>query len=87
MVILDSDHSKEHVLREMEMYSPLVCVGCCMIVQDTHLNGHPIRVEFSPGPGKQGPMEAVHEFLARNGDFVADRDRENTGLPTIPTAG
>jgi cephalosporin hydroxylase len=84
MVILDSDHSKEHVLREMEMYGPLVCVGCYMIVQDTHLNGHPIYVDFSPGPGKQGPMEAVHEFLARNSDFVADRGREKYGLTFNP---
>ncbi|MBK9168974.1 MAG: cephalosporin hydroxylase [Bryobacterales bacterium] len=84
MVILDSDHSKEHVLQEMDMYGPLVCVGCYMVVQDTHLNGYPVHVAFSPGPGKQGPMEAVHEFLARNSDFVVDRDREKYGLTFNP---
>ncbi len=35
MVILDSDHSKEHVLKELEIYAPLVSVGCALVVEDT----------------------------------------------------
>jgi cephalosporin hydroxylase len=82
MVFLDSDHSKAHVQKELELYSGLVTPGNYLIVEDTHLNGHPI---FTPavaaGPG---PMEAVEEFLSGNPDFVADRSREKFGLTFNP---
>src|SRR6266480_3307353 len=72
LVILDSDHHREHVLNEIKSYAPLVNVGGYLIVQDSNINGHPVYPSFGPGP-----MEAIETFLASNSDFHSDAGREN----------
>ncbi|MDD8014473.1 MAG: CmcI family methyltransferase [Acidobacteriota bacterium] len=71
VVLLDSDHSKKHVLAEMKAYAPMVNVGSYMIVQDGILSGHPIKEEMNGGP-----WEAIDEFLAVNQDFLIDHRHE-----------
>lgn len=67
MVVLDSDHVRDHVLAEMRIYQEFVPVGGYMIVEDTNINGHPAYPDFGPGP-----MEAVEAFLRESDSFEID---------------
>jgi cephalosporin hydroxylase len=67
LIILDSDHSKDHVTKELSMYYKLVDIGCRLVVEDTNLNGNPVYPAFGPGP-----FEAVCDFLSANDNFISD---------------
>ncbi len=79
LVILDSDHARDHVLEEMRLYSEFVPVGGYMIVEDSNVNGHPIKPEHGPGP-----YEAIEAFLAECDDFEIDKSREKYYLTFNP---
>ncbi|WP_145203503.1 CmcI family methyltransferase [Sphingobium sp. B2] len=79
MAILDSDHSATHVAVELSMYADLVSIGQYLIVEDTNINGHPVRPEFGPGP-----WEAVEEFLEVDTRYVRDEQRERFLITASP---
>jgi len=74
MVVLDSNHTHDHVLAELEAYAPLVTPGSYLVVFDTVVEDLP--ADFHPdrpwGPGNN-PRTAVHAFLATTDRFEADR--------------
>ena len=59
LAVLDSDHSRDHVLAELELFAPMITAGSYLIVEDTNINGRPVSPDFGPGPA-----EAVEEFFA-----------------------
>jgi len=79
MVVLDSNHHYPHVRAELDAYAPLVTENDYLIVEDTNVNGHPLRPDFGPGP-----MEAVDDFLAECEEFEIDRTREKLYLTFNP---
>ena len=82
-MILDSDHAKAHVLRELEAWVPTLRSGDYLVVEDTCINGHPVRPDFGPGP-----YEAVDAFLAAHPGLLArDQQREEKFGQTFAPKG
>jgi len=79
LVLLDSNHTKEHVLNELHLYNSIVTPGSYIVVEDTDMNGHPILPKAGPGP-----WEAAEEFLKENHDFAIDPEREKLMLTFNP---
>jgi cephalosporin hydroxylase len=73
MVILDSDHTHDHVLGELRAYSPLVTPGQFLVVADTFIEDMPSQ-EHRPrsfGPGNS-PRTALEAWQAEDPPFVVD---------------
>ncbi len=88
MVFLDSNHAHDHVLRELELYSPLVTKGSYLVVFDTVVEDLPAN-SFPDRPWDKGsnPKTAVWEFLKNNSRFVIDKDIDNKLLITVAPEG
>jgi cephalosporin hydroxylase len=88
LVILDSNHTREHVARELELYSPMVASGSYLIVFDTVIEDLPKELypDRSWGPG-DSPKTAVREFLAKNPRFEVDAEMDGKLLMTVAPEG
>lgn len=70
MVILDSDHSRDHVRLELECYAPLVTPGSYCLVQDGVIDTLSNCRAWRPGP-----LPAIEDFLRSTDDFELDVER------------
>jgi len=88
LVILDSNHTHNHVLKELQLYSPLVAKDSYLVVFDTVIEDMPEDF-FSDRPWGKGnnPRTAVWEFLKTNDRFIIDKDIENKLLITVAPDG
>jgi cephalosporin hydroxylase len=76
MAVLDSDHSRDHVLSELRCYGPLVTPGCYLIVADSILD----HLDESKTPRKRShewlkgnePLSALETYLEETDRFEID---------------
>jgi len=88
LVCLDSNHTHEHVLAELEAYAPLTSVGSYCVVFDTLIEDMP--KELFPGrpwgPGNS-PKTAVYEYLRSHPEFEIDTSIQHKLLITVAPDG
>jgi cephalosporin hydroxylase len=88
MLALDSNHTHDHVLSELQLYTPFVtpgsyCVVFDTVVEDMSKGSYPDR----PWDKGNNPKTAVWEFLKTNNDFEIDREIENKIIITVAPDG
>lgn len=88
ILVLDSNHTHDHVLQELRLYAPLVSVDSYCVVMDTVVEDMPSA--FFPerpwGPG-DNPKTAVWAYLQENNDFEIDYQMQNKLLLTVAPDG
>lgn len=89
IIVLDSNHTHDHVLAELRAYAPMTCVGGYCVVMDTLVEDMPQRLAASDrswGPGNN-PKTAVAVYLAEDPRFVADISIDAKLLITVAPGG
>jgi cephalosporin hydroxylase len=88
LVVLDSNHTHEHVIAELNAYADLVSVGSYCVVFDTVIEDMP-EDSFPNRPWGKGDnaKTAVWEFLKKSDSFEIDRTIENKLLITVAPDG
>lgn len=88
MVILDSNHTHDHVLRELELYSPVVSKNCYLIVFDSIIEDMPNSFSNNRAWGKgNNPKTAIWHFLKNNKRFKIDQEIQNKLQITVAPDG
>lgn len=78
MVVLDSNHTHDHVLKELELYGPFVTKDCYCVVLDTIVEDLPNHL-FNDRPWGVGnnPKTAIRDFMNANKRFEVDESISN----------
>jgi len=89
MVCLDSNHTHDHVLRELELYSPFVSLHSYIVVFDTIVENLPEGYFNQARPWGIGnnPMTSVNSFLKTNSHFEIDKSIDNKILISVAPSG
>lgn len=86
LVVLDSNHTRAHVLQELELYSPLVTPGSYIVATDG------IMFDLDDVPGgrtewrEDNPKTAVEDFLKTHSEFERDARYTRSGITYWPDA-
>ncbi len=80
MVMLDSNHTRDHVRAELELYAPLVSPGSYMVVFDEVMPMVADAPNGKPTWDEDNPLEAVRDFLSTHPEFVSDPAPERLGV-------
>ena len=89
LIILDSNHTHEHVLEELNLYAKLTSVGSYCVVFDTIIEDMPKKWDWGLrtwGVGNN-PKTAVFEFLKSNDNFEIDKSIDNKLLISVAPDG
>ena len=88
MVFLDSMHTHDHVLGELEAYAPLVSPGSYCVVFDTFVEDMPPQF-FADRPWDVGnnPQIATRQWLAGHPDFTVDAAMQSRLMVTVAPGG
>ncbi len=83
VLVLDSNHTHDHVLAELRLLAPLLPVGSLVLVADTLVEEFPAGY-YANRPWDKGdnPATAVREFLAERSDFEMAQDWSRRALVT-----
>ncbi len=83
LLVLDSDHTHDHVLAELNLFAPLLPVGSIVIVADTIVEDMPqdYYVDRKWGIGNN-PLTALNSFLNANKNFILDKRWSRRGILT-----
>lgn len=88
LVVLDSNHTHDHVFAELEAYAPLVGVGSYCVVMDTVIEHLPVD-SFVDRPWGRGnnALTAVAAYLKGHPEFEVDREIDNKLLVSVAPGG
>jgi cephalosporin hydroxylase len=88
LVVLDSNHTHDHVFSELQAYAELVTVGSYCVVFDTVIEDMPASMfpDRPWGPG-DNPKTAAHAFLKTNSNFEIDSAMDNKLLISVAPSG
>ena len=88
LVILDSNHTEEHVLQELKLYGSLVSKNSYCIVFDTIISE--MASDFSnnrPWNRRNSPKTAINKFLKKEDKFIVDKSIDNKLLISMAPGG
>ena len=88
IVCLDSNHTHDHVLKELQLYSPFVTKASYLVAFDTIVENLPAEMNDNrPWSVGDNPKTAVEAFLKNNNEFIIDEFIDNKLLVSVAPGG